>query len=89
MSKRDNFAGGFILGTVVGSLVGTVVGIVIGVRSSEIANETHTSSLEDEQDSKPLPEQEMSENLEARISQLSAAIEEVRQKLNLKDQNNL
>ncbi|TVQ47740.1 MAG: hypothetical protein EA365_03385 [Gloeocapsa sp. DLM2.Bin57] len=85
MSKGDNFGGGFLLGTVIGGLVGTVVGIVIGSKSNEISEPKQTQPLEEELDSKPLPQEEITENLEAKISQLSSAIEEVRQKLNLKD----
>jgi hypothetical protein len=90
MSKGDNFAGGFLLGTVVGSLVGTVVGIVIGARSNQTPNQNNNQFLDDDDDSKPLGEQNVNANLEAKISQLNSAIEEVRHKLNLvnNDQDN-
>ena len=90
MSKDNNFAGGFLLGTVVGSLVGTVVGIVIGARSNQATNQNNNQFLDDDDDSKPLGEQNTTANLEAKISQLNSAIEEVRHKLNLvnNDQDN-
>jgi len=89
MSKNNNFAGGFLLGTLVGGLAGAVVGIVIGARSNETTSKSK-QSLDDDDDSRSnltLDNTELAEDLEAKMSQLNAAIDEVRQKLNLVNHN--
>jgi len=89
MSKNNNFAGGFLLGTLVGGLAGAVVGIVIGARSNETTSRSK-QSLDDDDDSRSnltLDNTELAEDLEAKMSQLNAAIDEVRQKLNLVNHN--
>lgn len=89
MSKRDNFAGGFLLGTLVGGLVGTVVGIVVGARSNETEDARSNQSLDDYENSSSQSRlqsnADFSDGLEAKITQLNLAIDEVRQKLNLVD----
>jgi gas vesicle protein len=87
MSKRDNFAGGFLLGTLIGGTLGTVLGIVIGARSQENTKEETKKSQRDydlsDDSSESLHGIHSTQDLEAKISQLNSAIDEVRQKLNL------
>ncbi|ELR98717.1 hypothetical protein [Gloeocapsa sp. PCC 73106] len=87
MSKRDNFAGGFVIGTVVGGLVGAVVGIIVGSRSNETRDEKENQPLDSYGQSKLQSDTDFSDGLEAKISQLNLAVDEVRQKLNLVDAN--
>lgn len=87
MSKRNNFAGGLLVGSVVGGLVGTFVGIVLGSRSSDYMAKDNNQSSDNLPVSDYSNQLETVNNppvsLEAKIAELNTAIDDMRHKLNL------
>lgn len=87
MSQSNNFTSGFFLGALLGGLVGGVAGVLAVNRMSREDSEASLSQLSDEisQNLADMSNDERMEvarrGLEDKISELNAAIEEVRQQL--------
>jgi hypothetical protein len=88
MSQQGNFAGGFLLGTLVGGVLGGVIGALTANRlQAEPEDASAFSRLSEDlqrnlADATPEERMELARRgLEDKISQLNAAIEDVRQQM--------
>lgn len=87
MSQSGNFTSGFFLGALLGGLVGGVAGVLAANRTGHENSESSLTKLSDDisQGLASMSNDERMEvarrGLEDKISELNAAIEEVRQQL--------